>query len=85
MSFIAENRKQILKIIVIILPMLGLGGLAFERDAKVRELQTRVVIEQEPIEVKIEQPVPLKEHDHRHTHPEFKQMQEQINQNSRWH
>ena len=74
-DFITKHRGEILRLIVIILPMFGLGGLTIHGQQKeLDELRTTVVIEQEPVEVNITQPVKLSEHDHKRTHPEFNQV-----------
>ena len=82
MTFLIKHKKEIIKLILAIAPILGLSGLAYEQNQELQELRTTVVIEQEPVEVNITQPVRLQEHDHKHTHPEFKQIREIIKE---WH
>lgn len=82
-EFLRKNRAEVLKLIVVLLPMLGLGGLAIEQQKELQELRTTVVVEHEPIEViveKNEHTYPV--HNHKHTHPEFKQLWDEI---ERWH
>lgn len=72
MSFKEIHWPAIAKIVVAVAPILGLSGLAYEQSKEIEQLRTTVVIEQEPIEVKIEQPVTV--NDKKHAHPELKQI-----------
>lgn len=72
MTFAKVHWPAIAKIVVAVAPILGLSGLAYDQNQELKQLRTTVVIEQEPIEVKIEQPVTV--NDKKHTHPELKQI-----------
>ena len=86
MDFIAKNKKEMLKLIVVLLPLLGLGGLAINQQKELQELRT-VVIHDTPVEVIVERDnhehnFADKKHSHKHTHPELEKLKASINY---WH
>ena len=71
LSNILKHKKEILKAIVVLLPLVGLGGLTYEQNKELQELRTTIVIEQDPIEVHVDQ----NQHTHpKHTHPELEKI-----------
>ena len=69
MNFITKHKTDIVKAIVAIAPPLGVSGLAYDQHKELEQYRTTVVVESEPVEVNITQPVTVRGSSH--THKEF--------------
>ena len=81
-KFIADNKAEILKAILVLLPLVGLGGLSYEQQKEIEQLRTTVVVEHEPVEVTVTQDKHSHPHNHAHTHPEILKEIEEL---QKWH